>query len=76
MQELARGAGPSAGEGDTVLFDYTLRRADGYFVYVSFGGEGGVWDGGLALAWVGLWLWLGTRRLGLSLGLGLGAGTA
>jgi hypothetical protein len=35
VQELARGAGAPAGPGDTVLFDYTLRRADGYFVYVS-----------------------------------------
>ncbi|GBF99063.1 hypothetical protein Rsub_11834 [Raphidocelis subcapitata] len=38
VQELARGAGPSAAEGDTVLFDYTLRRADGYFVYATVEG--------------------------------------
>lgn len=37
VQELVRGAGPVAAAGDSVLFDYTLRRADGYFVYVSKG---------------------------------------
>jgi len=35
VQQLIKGSGPVAAAGDTVLFDYTLRRADGYFVYVS-----------------------------------------
>ena len=29
MQELAVGSGPVAQAGDTVLFDYVLRRANG-----------------------------------------------
>lgn len=35
VQQLLAGSGPAAAAGDSVLFDYTLRRADGYFVYVS-----------------------------------------
>ncbi len=33
-QELnVGGSGPTAGPGDTVLFDYVLRRSNGYFIY-------------------------------------------
>ncbi|KAI8469354.1 MAG: hypothetical protein J3K34DRAFT_385891 [Monoraphidium minutum] len=38
VQELAVGSGPPAAPGDAVLFDYTLRRADGYFVYATLEG--------------------------------------
>jgi hypothetical protein len=33
VQELAPGSGPTAQTGDFVLFDYVLRRANGYFIY-------------------------------------------
>jgi hypothetical protein len=33
FQELNVGNGPTAGPGDTVLFDYVLRRSNGYFIY-------------------------------------------
>lgn len=33
VQELVEGAGPAAAPGDSVLVDYVLRRANGYFIY-------------------------------------------
>ncbi|GLI65625.1 hypothetical protein VaNZ11_009195 [Volvox africanus] len=33
FQDLNLGSGPVAGPGDTVLFDYVLRRSNGYFIY-------------------------------------------
>ncbi|GLC33373.1 hypothetical protein PLESTM_000054300 [Pleodorina starrii] len=33
FQELNVGSGPMAGPGETVLFDYVLRRSNGYFIY-------------------------------------------
>lgn len=33
IQEIALGSGPEAGAGDQVLFDYVLRRSNGYFIY-------------------------------------------
>ncbi|EFJ44741.1 hypothetical protein VOLCADRAFT_95114 [Volvox carteri f. nagariensis] len=33
FQELNIGSGPVAGPGDAVLFDYVLRRSNGYFIY-------------------------------------------
>ena len=38
MQELVEGAGPAAAPGDSVLVDYVLRRANGYFIYGSVEG--------------------------------------
>eukprot|EP00198_Chlamydomonas_reinhardtii_P011648 XP_001700985.1 peptidyl-prolyl cis-trans isomerase, FKBP-type [Chlamydomonas reinhardtii] len=32
-QELNIGSGPAASSGDVVLFDYVLRRSNGYFIY-------------------------------------------
>lgn len=32
-QELNVGTGPQAAPGDQVLFDYVLRRSNGYFIY-------------------------------------------
>lgn len=33
VQQLAAGSGPEAQSGDFVLFDYVLRRSNGYFIY-------------------------------------------
>lgn len=33
VQELIVGNGPQAQQGDAVLIDYVLRRANGYFIY-------------------------------------------
>ncbi|KXZ43172.1 hypothetical protein GPECTOR_99g807 [Gonium pectorale] len=33
FQELNVGSGPAAATGDTILFDYVLRRSNGYFIY-------------------------------------------
>ena len=38
MQVLSEGAGREAGVGDTVLVDYVLRRANGYFIYSTVEG--------------------------------------
>jgi FKBP-type peptidyl-prolyl cis-trans isomerase len=38
VQVLAQGTGPAAQPGDTVLFDYVLRRANGYFIYATVEG--------------------------------------
>ncbi|MEW5317027.1 MAG: hypothetical protein WDW38_008359 [Sanguina aurantia] len=38
IQELAVGTGPAAAVGDAVLFDYVLRRANGYFIYATVEG--------------------------------------
>lgn len=35
---LSEGAGREAGVGDTVLVDYVLRRANGYFIYSTVEG--------------------------------------
>ena len=35
VEQLTAGAGSTARVGDTVLFDYVLRRANGYFIVVS-----------------------------------------
>ncbi|PNH00131.1 Peptidyl-prolyl cis-trans isomerase FKBP16-1, chloroplastic, partial [Tetrabaena socialis] len=37
-QQLNVGSGPAAGSGDTVLFDYVLRRSNGYFIYGTIEG--------------------------------------
>lgn len=33
VQQLTAGSGPEAKPGDSVLLDYVLRRANGYFIY-------------------------------------------
>lgn len=38
IQELANGSGPQAQTGSTVLFDYVLRRSNGYFIYGTLEG--------------------------------------
>lgn len=38
IQELSAGSGPEAKEGSTVLFDYVLRRSNGYFIYGTIEG--------------------------------------
>ena len=37
-QEVALGSGPIAEPGDSVLFDYVLRRSNGYFIYGTLEG--------------------------------------
>ncbi|KAG2441109.1 hypothetical protein HXX76_003961 [Chlamydomonas incerta] len=37
-QELNLGSGAAAGAGDVVLFDYVLRRSNGYFIYGTIEG--------------------------------------
>jgi hypothetical protein len=36
VQELRVGQGPQAQQGDAVLIDFVLRRANGYFIYGEF----------------------------------------
>jgi len=38
IQELIQGSGPQPQIGDTVLIDYVLRRANGYFIYSTVEG--------------------------------------
>lgn len=38
VQELARGGGKPATPGSTVLFDYIIRRSNGYFIYSTVEG--------------------------------------
>lgn len=38
FQDLNVGSGPVAGPGDMVLFDYVLRRSNGYFIYSTVEG--------------------------------------
>ena len=40
VQVLAAGSGEAPDEGDTVVFDYVLRRSNGYFVYSTVEGVG------------------------------------
>ena len=38
VQQLTEGAGKEAASGDRVLFDYVLRRSNGYFIYSTMEG--------------------------------------
>lgn len=44
-QELNIGSGPAASSGDVVLFDYVLRRSNGYFIYGAAPCAAGQWQG-------------------------------